>query len=115
MLLAVVTWNFNRSAKRNILFYYINKAELQREEFKLQFGRCLREEFVIINWNWENYIFFKFGNRLIKAFGMTLLNEIERNNSLFLLKKLKECIAPSNEILGWEGVGNRQLLCFFTA
>jgi hypothetical protein len=24
-------------------------------------------------------------------------------------------IARSNEILGWEGVGNRQLLCFFTA
>jgi hypothetical protein len=25
------------------------------------------------------------------------------------------CIARSNEILGWEGVGNRQLLCFFKA
>jgi hypothetical protein len=24
-------------------------------------------------------------------------------------------IARSNEILGWEGVGNRQLLCFFKA
>jgi hypothetical protein len=24
-------------------------------------------------------------------------------------------ITRSNEILGWEGVGNRQLLCFFTA
>jgi hypothetical protein len=24
-------------------------------------------------------------------------------------------IARSNEILGWEGVGNRQLLCFFEA
>jgi hypothetical protein len=25
------------------------------------------------------------------------------------------CIARSNEILGWEGVENRQLLCFFKA
>jgi hypothetical protein len=24
-------------------------------------------------------------------------------------------VARSNEILGWEGVGNRQLLCFFKA
>jgi hypothetical protein len=24
-------------------------------------------------------------------------------------------MARSNEILGWEGVGNRQLLCFFKA
>jgi hypothetical protein len=29
--------------------------------------------------------------------------------------KLKVHIAGSNEILGWEGVGNRQLLCFFKA
>jgi hypothetical protein len=26
-----------------------------------------------------------------------------------------EIIARSNEILGWEGVGNRQLLCFYKA
>jgi hypothetical protein len=26
-----------------------------------------------------------------------------------------ENIARSNEILGWEGVGNSQLLCFFKA
>jgi hypothetical protein len=39
------------------------------------------------------------------------------------LKRLKKneeedivgSIARSNEILGWEGVGNRQLLCFFKA
>jgi hypothetical protein len=27
----------------------------------------------------------------------------------------QELIARSNEILGWEGIGNRQLLCFLTA
>jgi hypothetical protein len=31
------------------------------------------------------------------------------------LKSPGSCIARSNEILGWEGVGNRQLLCFFKA
>jgi hypothetical protein len=29
--------------------------------------------------------------------------------------ELRQAIARSNEILGWEGVGNRQLLCFFKA
>jgi hypothetical protein len=29
--------------------------------------------------------------------------------------KIKYCIARSNEILGWGGVGNRQLLCIFKA
>jgi hypothetical protein len=33
-----------------------------------------------------------------------------KNNNKTLLN-----IACSNEILGWEGVGNRQLLCFFEA
>jgi hypothetical protein len=28
---------------------------------------------------------------------------------------LNNSMARSNEILGWEGVGNRQLLCFFKA
>jgi hypothetical protein len=28
---------------------------------------------------------------------------------------VRKCIARSNEILGWEGVGNRQLLCVFKA
>jgi hypothetical protein len=32
---------------------------------------------------------------------------------LFLSFRLNT--ARSNEILGWEGVGNRQLLCFFKA
>jgi hypothetical protein len=47
----------------------------------------------------------------------------KRLNLLYSCRKicLQECeekslsIARSNEILGWEGVGNRQLLCFFTA
>jgi hypothetical protein len=30
-------------------------------------------------------------------------------------RKRQENIARSKEILGWEGVGNRQLLCFFKA
>jgi hypothetical protein len=32
-----------------------------------------------------------------------------------LLILITQYIARSNEILGWEGVGNRQLLCFFKA
>jgi hypothetical protein len=28
---------------------------------------------------------------------------------------ITDCIARSNEILGWAGVEHRQLLCFFTA
>jgi hypothetical protein len=34
---------------------------------------------------------------------------------LQLESTLQICIECSNEILGWEGVGNRQLLCFFRA
>jgi hypothetical protein len=33
----------------------------------------------------------------------------------FLMHFFKYNIARSNEILGWEGVANRQLLCFFKA
>jgi hypothetical protein len=33
----------------------------------------------------------------------------------FLVRFNNTTIARSNEILGWEGVGNRQLLCFFKA
>jgi hypothetical protein len=32
-----------------------------------------------------------------------------------LVVKNYQYIAHSNEILGWGGVGNRQLLCFFKA
>jgi hypothetical protein len=31
------------------------------------------------------------------------------------VSRMKAYIARSNEILSWEGVGNRQLLCFFKA
>jgi hypothetical protein len=31
------------------------------------------------------------------------------------VNRIHESIARSNEILGWEGVGNRQLLCFLKA
>jgi hypothetical protein len=31
------------------------------------------------------------------------------------LDELLENMTRSNEILGWEGLGNRQLLCFFKA
>jgi hypothetical protein len=37
-------------------------------------------------------------------------SQIELNNQWD-----KKYIVRSNEILGWGGVGNRQLLCFFTA
>jgi hypothetical protein len=38
-------------------------------------------------------------------------------NSIFFysIARYFSSIARSNEILGWEGVGNRQLLCFFKA
>jgi hypothetical protein len=32
-----------------------------------------------------------------------------------MIKNLLLLLSRSNEILGWEGVGNRQLLCFFKA
>jgi hypothetical protein len=38
---------------------------------------------------------------------------MSKQKSVFLTSNAN--IARSNEILGWEGVGNRQLLCFFTA
>jgi hypothetical protein len=36
-------------------------------------------------------------------------------DKLITFLKSDKTIECSNEILGWEGVGNRQLLCFFKA
>jgi hypothetical protein len=41
--------------------------------------------------------------------------EIKWVTIVYVFFMLSISIARSNEILGWEGVGNRQLLCFFTA
>jgi hypothetical protein len=51
-------------------------------------------------------------NKLIQMNYVRLLikSQIELNNQWD-----KKYIVRSNEILGWGGVGNRQLLCFFTA
>jgi hypothetical protein len=51
-------------------------------------------------------------NKLIKMnyVGLLIKSQIELNNQWD-----KKDIVRSNEILGWGGVGNRQLLCFFTA
>jgi hypothetical protein len=51
-------------------------------------------------------------NKLIKMNYVRLLikSQIELNNQWD-----KKYIVRSNEILGWGGVGNRQLLCFFKA
>jgi hypothetical protein len=41
-------------------------------------------------------------------------NELSREHLVITpVVRRANYIARSNEILGWEGVGNRQLLCFF--
>jgi hypothetical protein len=40
---------------------------------------------------------------------------LQMTSGFLQLESTLTYIARSNEILGWEGVGNRQLLCFFKA
>jgi hypothetical protein len=51
-----------------------------------------------------NYLVNIFCDNFIVSFNFTFYFSLQLHN-----------IVRSNEILGWGGVGNRQLLCFFTA
>jgi hypothetical protein len=54
--------------------------------------------------------------RFILKFTAENSNELSREHLVITpVVRRANYIARSNEILGWEGVGNRQLLCFFKA
>jgi hypothetical protein len=54
----------------------------------------------------------KYSDCLVFVFA---IEEMKQCNQFFNNVRFEDFFATSNEILGWEGVGNRQLLCFFKA